>query len=63
VLDALIAAASVKGEHAHVQRSVAIALGAIGPQARAALPVLADLEKIPRVQATASTAIRQINVR
>jgi hypothetical protein len=62
-LDALIAAAQVKGEHAHVQRSVAIALGGIGPAASAALPVLAELERVPRVRPTATTAIRQIRAR
>lgn len=60
VMDALIAAGSAKGEDAHVQRSVAIALGGIGPEAAKALPMLAELEKIPRVQATAATAMRQI---
>jgi len=60
VLDHLIRAAMVKGENVHVQRSVAIALGAIGPPASAALPVLSELEKIPRVGPTAATAIRQI---
>jgi len=60
VMDALIAAGEVKGEDAHVQRSVAIALGGIGPDAAKALPMLAELEKIPRVQATATTAIGQI---
>jgi len=62
-LDALIAAVETPGEHVHVQRSVATALGAIGPAAARALPALAQLEKIPRVQATASTAIRLINAR
>jgi HEAT repeat protein len=63
VLDALIAAGAVPGEHAHVQRSVAIALGAIGPDAAPALPMLRELEKIPRVRPTAATAIRQITNR
>ena len=60
VLDALIAAAGAPGEHVHVQRSLATALGSIGPAAAPALPALRELEKIPRVQATAATAIRQI---
>ena len=60
VLDALIAAAQVPGEHVHVQRSLAIALGGIGPGAAPALAVLAEFEKIPRVKPTASTAIRRI---
>jgi hypothetical protein len=59
-LQDLIAAARVLNENAHVQRSVAIALGAIGPKAAPAIPALQELEKIPRVQATAATAIRQI---
>ena len=63
VLDALIAAGAVPGEHAHVQRSVAIALGAIGPDAAPALTMLRELEKIPRVRPTAATAIRQITNR
>lgn len=60
VMDALITAGEVKGEDAQVQRSVAIALGGIGPDAAKALSMLAELEKIPRVQATATTAMRQI---
>ncbi|MGA2600567.1 MAG: glycoside hydrolase family 172 protein [Bryobacteraceae bacterium] len=60
VLDDLIAAAKVQGENVHVQRSLAMAFGAIGPAAAPAVPVLHDLEKIPRVTPTAATAIRQI---
>ncbi|MBS1856811.1 MAG: DUF2961 domain-containing protein [Acidobacteria bacterium] len=60
VLDALIAAGGVADENAHVQRSVALALGAIGPGARRALPVLDALERIPRVAFTAATARRRI---
>ncbi len=60
VLDALIAAGGRAGENVHVQRSVAIALGAIGPPAAKAVPMLHELEKIPRVTPTATTAIRQI---
>jgi hypothetical protein len=60
VLDALIAAAGNPQEHVHVQRSLALALGAIGPAAASAVPVLHQLEKIPRVRFTAATAIRQI---
>jgi hypothetical protein len=63
VLNELIAAARSPGENVHVQRSVAIALGLIGPDAAAALPVLAELEKIPRVGPTATTAIRQIKTK
>ncbi len=63
VLDALIAAAKVPGEHVHVQRSLATALGSIGPAAQPALPVLAELEKIPRVGPAATTAMRRIRGR
>jgi len=56
----VIAAAGNPQEHVHVQRSVDLALVAIGPAAAAAIPVLHDLEKIPRVRFTAATAIRQI---
>ncbi|HLY17819.1 MAG TPA: DUF2961 domain-containing protein [Bryobacteraceae bacterium] len=57
---ALIAACEVPGEHVHVQRSAAGALGAIGPEAAAALPVLRKLEAIPRVRWAARAAIREI---
>ncbi len=60
VMDALIAAAKAPGENAHVQRSVALALGAIGPEAKPAIPALHDLEAFPRVRFTAATAIREI---
>ncbi len=61
VLDQLIAAGRAPGENVHVQRSVAIALGLIGPAASPSIPVLRELEKIPRVGPTATTAIRRIN--
>jgi hypothetical protein len=61
VLKDLIAAAQVEGEHVHVQRSLAMALGSIGPGAKAAVPALRELEKVPRVKPTAATAIRQID--
>lgn len=57
---ALIAACEVTGEHVHVQRSLASALGAIGPDAAPALPVLRKLETIPRVRWAARAAIREI---
>jgi hypothetical protein len=60
VLEQLIAAGGVEGENAHVQRSVALALGAIGPEAVRAIPTLDALEKIPRVRFTAATAKRRI---
>jgi HEAT repeat protein len=58
--DALVAACRVQGQHVHVLRSLADALGAIGAPARAALPVLRDLARIPRVQWAAEAAIRRI---
>ena len=57
---ALIAACEVPGEHVHVQRSLADALGSIGPDAAPALPVLRKLEAIPRVRWAARAAIRHI---
>jgi hypothetical protein len=58
---ALIAAGSAKGEHVHVLRSVAAALGNIGkPAAAPALPLLRELAKIPRVSWAAETAVRKI---
>lgn len=58
---ALIAAGSVKNEEVHVLRSVAAALGNIGkPAATPALPLLRKLEKIPRVQWAAESAIRKL---
>ena len=59
-LEALIAACRNKDEHVHVQRSLADALGAIGPQAQAALPELRELARIPRVRWSAEAAIRRI---
>ncbi len=59
----LITAAQVLGEHRHVLRSVAMALGSIGPEARPALPVLRELEKMPLVRWQAQWAIRKIEGR
>jgi hypothetical protein len=59
-VDALVEACRQQSEHVHVQRSLADALGAIGPQAKAALPVLADLARIPRVRWSAEAAIARI---
>jgi hypothetical protein len=56
----LIAAAQVPGEHRHVLRSIAVALGSIGPEAQPALPVLRELEKAPLVRWQAQWAIRRI---
>jgi predicted alpha-1,2-mannosidase len=57
---ALIEACGVRGEHVHVQRSLAVALGAIGPAAKPALPVLEELAKIPRVETYAVAAMESI---
>jgi hypothetical protein len=62
-ISALIAASQVPGQHPHVLRSVADALGLIGPDARAALPALRELWKIPRVRWAADLAIRRIEAR
>jgi hypothetical protein len=59
-LSALIQAAQVRGEHVHVQRSLAKALAAIGPAAAPALPVLEQLRSFPRVRYSADSAIREI---
>jgi hypothetical protein len=56
----LIAAAQVPGQHRHVLRSIANALGAIGPDAKAALPVLREMAKQPLVRWQANAAIRSI---
>jgi hypothetical protein len=57
----LIAAAQAPGEHRHVLRSVATALGTIGPDARDALPVLRQLSAQPLVRWQAEAAIRAID--
>ena len=59
-IDALIQACRRPDEHVHVQRSLADALGAIGPAAKTALPDLRQLAKIPRVRWNANAAIRKI---
>jgi hypothetical protein len=59
-LQPLIEAAGRAGEHPHVQRAAANALGAMGPRAAPALPMLRKLEQIPRVRWAAQAAIRQI---
>jgi D-arabinan exo alpha-(1,3)/(1,5)-arabinofuranosidase (non-reducing end) len=60
-IGALIAACTAAGQQVHVLRSLADALGAMGPAASAALPTLRDLTKIPRVEWAAKAAIRRIN--
>ena len=57
---ALIAACSVRDEQVHVLRACAAALGAIGRPAGAALPVLREIAKQPRVRWAAEAAIRSI---
>jgi len=59
-IPALVRACRVKGEEVHVQRSLVSALGAIGPPAREALPVLRELAQIPRVSWPAEAAILEI---
>jgi hypothetical protein len=63
VLEALIAACRRKDEHVHVQRSLADALGAIGPAALPALPELRALSAIPRVRWAAEAAIKKVSRR
>ncbi|MFO0983451.1 MAG: DUF2961 domain-containing protein [Planctomycetota bacterium] len=57
---ALIQLAQAPGQHPHVLRSVADALGAFAQDAAAALPVLRELEQIPRVRWAAAAARRKI---
>jgi len=59
-IPALVRACQVEDEEVHVQRSLVSALGAIGPPAREALPVLRELAKIPRVSWPAEAAILEI---
>ena len=60
-IDALVAACKVPDQQVHVLRSLADALGAMGPAASTALPTLQDLTKMPRVEWAAKAAIRRIN--
>jgi hypothetical protein len=59
-IPSLTAACRVQGEHSHVLRACAEALGAIGKPAASALPLLRDLTKIPRVKWSADRAIEEI---
>jgi hypothetical protein len=59
-IDALVAACRAPGQHVHVLRSLADALGEVGPAASRALPVLEDLARIPRVEWAAKAAMRKI---
>jgi HEAT repeat protein len=59
---ALMQACGVTGEQVHVLRSLADALGSIGPKASSALPVLRQLSALPRVRWAADAAVRKISV-
>lgn len=60
-VDALIATGSAPEEQVHVLRSVATALANIGkPHASRAIPLLRRLAEIPRVRATAESAIQRL---
>ncbi len=60
-IDPLVAACRVPDQHVHVLRSLADALGDLGPQASRALPVLRELARIPRVAWAANAAIKKID--
>ena len=62
-IDSLIAAARVPEQNVHVLRSVADALGEIGPPAERALPTLREIARIPRATWNANAAIRKIERR
>jgi Protein of unknown function (DUF2961)/HEAT repeats len=57
---ALIEAGDRSGEHVHVLRSIAKALGNVGPAAAPGIPVLEKMRRIPRVQWPAQQAIAKI---
>ena len=60
VFQALMAAGRAQPQHPHVQRAIADAFGAIGPQAKDALPVLEELAKGVRVRWNAVAAIKKV---
>ena len=60
VFDQLMAAGRAQPQHPHAQRAIADAFGAIGPQARDAIPVLEELAKVMRVRWNAVLAIKKI---
>jgi hypothetical protein len=55
-----MAAGRAQPQHPHVQRAIADAFGAIGPQAKDALPVLEELAKGVRVRWSAVAAIKKV---
>jgi len=57
---ALTAAIAANWSDAQAERSIATALGAIGPAASAAIPELKRLREVPRVQTQADAALRSI---
>jgi len=59
-VSALAEACQIEGEQVHVLRNLASALGAIGPEASPALPVLKKLQAHPRIRWSANAAIRNI---
>lgn len=56
----LVTACSAANEQVHVLRACASALGAVGPPAAPALPVLREIAKQPRVRWAAEAAVRRI---
>lgn len=60
VFPALVAAGRLEGQNRHVQRAIADAFGAIGPDAKEALPVLEALAKGPTVRWNAVAAIKRV---
>jgi HEAT repeat protein len=61
MLDALMAAGREAGQHVHVLRSVANALGDLGRAAAPALPLLEQLAQQPRVRWAAQAAMGKID--
>ena len=58
-LDALMTAGREAGQHVHVLRSIADALGDLGRAAAPALPLLRELAKQPRVRWAAEAAMTE----
>ncbi|HVX66635.1 MAG TPA: DUF2961 domain-containing protein [Bryobacteraceae bacterium] len=57
---ALTRAAAAPGEHVQVLRAMANALGAIGPAAAPAIPMLEKMQRVPRAQWDADEALAKI---